>query len=123
MVELVYCATPARLKNSIPEIRAYVLERGFAPLHPFLALPYEDFEGNQNVGREPTMEYCCRLVGVSDRFWAFGVSDGVLREAKYAASIGKPRELHLSMDLRWKEFYDQLAEKYDRPLDDLLQDV
>jgi len=74
------------------------------------------------------MEYCCRLVGVSDRFWAFGVSDGVLREAKYATGIGKPRELHFidpagkaTFDPRWKEFYDLLAGKYDRPLDDLLE--
>lgn len=46
MSKLVYCASPSRLVHRVKDIMDFVTDQGYAPLHPFQALPYERFEGN-----------------------------------------------------------------------------
>ncbi len=102
--KLVYCATPARMSNRMDEIIEFTSGRGYAPMHPFKALPYEYFEGNPNVGRKYTMKYCIKLIDVCDEFWMFGVSEGTLDELSYAIKINKPIKLFLdAFDKNWKE--------------------
>lgn len=111
MTKLVYCATPSRLSDMKEDILHYVDKNGFAPLHPFSALPYELFEGG-NVGREKTLEYCLRLVDACDEFWMFGVSDGTLEEFFYSYTIGKPINFLMDkFDPNWKGYYKQLKGK------------
>lgn len=62
MTKLIYCATPSRLVHRSNDIMDFVTEQGYAPLHPFQALPCERFEGNTRIGRAKSMEWCCRLV-------------------------------------------------------------
>ncbi len=118
MSKLIYCATPSRLVNKIDEIMDFVTNRGYAPLHPFQALPYDRFEGNSEIGRTKSMEWCLRLVDVSDEFWMFGVSIGTLDEVTHAIKIVKPVTLHFDgFDPKWEKFYKELGHKYGNPLD------
>jgi len=99
-----------------------VTAEGYAPLHPFQALPYERFEGNSRVGRDKSMEFCMRLVDVSDELWMFGISSGTLMEAVHALDIKKPVEFKFEyFDPEWKKFYEELGPKYGNPLDGLLE--
>ncbi len=66
------------------------------------------------------MEYAFRLVGISERLWLFGISDGTLLEVLEAQHLEKPVELHLQFDPEWLKFYQQLGQKYGNPLDELI---
>ena len=121
MTKLIYCATPSRLVNKINKIMDFVTNIGYAPLHPFQAFPYERFEGNERIGRLKSMEWCLRLVDVSDEFYMFGVSNGTLEEITHAMKTMKPINLWLDgFDPEWKEIYQELGHKYGNPLDKFL---
>lgn len=121
MSKLIYCATPSRIVSRLKDIMDFVTNQGYAPLHPFQAFPYERFEGNPKIGRAKSMEFCARLIDISDEFWMFGVSNGTLEEVAYAIKISKPVILQLeAFDPEWKKFYKELGKKYGNSLDKLL---
>jgi hypothetical protein len=111
MNKLVYCAQPGRLSNRKREVMNFVLEQGYAPLHPFQAFPYDLFEGGK-IGREKTMELCQRLIEAADEFWLFGVSEGTLQDLTYALKIKKHVRVFLDFDPEWEVYYKKLKEKY-----------
>lgn len=113
---LVYCACPARLGDKKKQILDFVASKGKAPLHPFNALPYEYFEGGI-VGREATLEACCRLIDVCDEFWLFGISEGTLVELEYFYKKGheaskKLRFFHKQFDDESEKYTTLLQEKH-----------
>ncbi len=81
---LIYAACPSRLAGLTDEIFSFVADTGNACLHPFAAMPFQFFEGSPTVGRERTLDWCCRLINASDEFWIFGISAGTLLELEYA---------------------------------------
>lgn len=121
MSKLIYCATPSRLVHRIDKIMDFVTDQGNAPLHPFQAFPYERYEGNPEIGRTKSMEWCLRLVDISDEFYMFGVSNGTLEEVAHAIKTIKPVTLYFDgFDPEWEKFYRELGQKYGNPLDKLL---
>ncbi|HLC86782.1 MAG TPA: hypothetical protein VJH65_00695 [Candidatus Nanoarchaeia archaeon] len=67
------------------------------------------------------MEYCLRLIDISDEFWMFGVSNGTLEEVAYAVKTAKPIHLRFNgFDPEWKKFYEELGPKYNNPIDYLI---
>jgi len=121
MSKLIYCATPSRLVHKIDNIMDFVTNQGNAPLHPFQAFPYERYEGNPKIERTKSMEWCLRLVDISDEFYIFGVSNGTLEEVAHAIKTIKPVTLQFDgFDTEWKKFYQELGHKYGNPLDKLL---
>ena len=121
MSKLIYCATPSRIASKLNDIMDFVTGQGYAPLHPFQAFPYERFEGNPLIGRVKAMEFCLRLIKISDELWMFGVSDGTLEEVVYAKGINKPIKIKFdNFDSEWKRFYQELGQKYGNPLIGLL---
>lgn len=124
MTKLVYCATPSRLEPYTDRIIELVGAIGLAPLHPFKAMPRKYFE-NGKPGRRLSMDYCLRLVSISDEVHVFGISDGVLQETSHALRLGKPVVLNLENwapgDEEWRKFYAELGPKYDNHLDVLLR--
>ncbi|MBS3149465.1 hypothetical protein J4455_02105 [Candidatus Woesearchaeota archaeon] len=107
------------MSNLTETIVDYVAKEGYAPLHPFLAMPYKYFEGGI-VGRNKTIEYCFRLVDICPHFWLFGISEGTLEELSRAQSSDKIfRFPFLHFDPEWNEFYQNLASKYGDPLANL----
>ncbi|MHA1832730.1 MAG: hypothetical protein ACTSV7_01955 [Candidatus Baldrarchaeia archaeon] len=116
MTRLIYCATPSRLVKDKEKIMDFVKNEGCAPLHPFCALPYDYFEGGK-VGRQKTLEYCLRLIDISDEFWLFGVSDGTLIEFYYCYKNGKPIRNYLKeFDPCWKKYYQKIKDKQPREI-------
>lgn len=124
MSKLIYCAMPARMKNRMIDIMDYVTAKGLGPLHPFQALPYERYEGGP-LGRERTMEICCRLINICDEFWVFGVSQGTLIETVHTQKTPeKPIRLEIeAFDPQWREFYAKLGQQFGNPLDKMLADM
>ncbi|HII15971.1 MAG TPA: hypothetical protein HA362_06690 [Nanoarchaeota archaeon] len=127
MSKLIYCATPSRIvksnKGMITQIMDLVTNQGYGPLHPFQALPYERYEGGP-VGRDKSMEFCLRLVDISDELWMFGISNGTLMEVVRAQGREKPVELKFEgFDPQWKEFYEQLGAEFGNPLDKMLAEM
>ncbi len=125
MSELVYCATPSRMAGQTEKIIDFVVKEGYAPLHPIQALPYEAFEGNPNVGRKKTMEYCQRLIDISDRFWMFGVSEGTMDDLSYARGLEKKLPVRLvfdGFDVAWEEFYKNLRSLYNNHIDSVFKE-
>lgn len=118
---LIYCATPSRLASKTTEIMDFVQKQGQAGLHPFNALPFNYFEGGF-VSREKTIEYCLRLIDISDEFWMFGVSDGTLQEIVHSIRTKKPTRFFLEFDPDWKKVYQENEKKYGHPLDGILKD-
>ena len=119
---LIYCATPARLGQKRVEIMDLVSQHGYGPFHPFQAFEYERFEGGP-VGRQKTMEFCCRAIDICDEFWLFGISIGTLTELCYvldrnSTSINpKPIKLFQNkFDERWLEEYIKLKDNFGDPL-------
>jgi hypothetical protein len=98
----------------------FVTNQGYAPLHPFQAFPYERFEGNPRIGRAKSMEWCLKLIDISDEFWMFGVSDGTLEEVTHAKTRIPIKLKFDGFDSEWNKFYAQLGSKYSNPLDYLL---
>lgn len=94
---LIYVACPSRMISALPGIRTQVARAGKACLDPFAAFPYESFEGNQAIGRQQTLEWCCRLVDVCDEFWIFGLSHGTLTELEHFLTHRCGRELVVSL--------------------------
>ena len=104
MRKLVYCATPKKKIELLDKIMLFVIERGLAPLHPFLALPYKYFDDGY-FQKEETMSYCLRLIQICDEVFVFGYSDGVEEEVNFAKKIGK-RVIYVNEMKEWKEFSD-----------------
>lgn len=124
MSKLIYCATPSRLVHRIDDIMDIVTNEGNAPLHPFQAFPYKRYEGNEKIGRDKSMEWCLRLVDISDEFYMFGVSEGTLIEVVHAIKINKPVILQFDdFDPEWEKFYQELGPKYDNPIQDILKKI
>lgn len=121
MSKLIYCATPSRLVHKINEVMDFVTNEGNAPLHPFQAFPYERYEGNPRIGRTKSMEWCLKLVDISDEVYMFGVSNGTLEEVAHAMKIVKPVTLQFDgFDPEWGTFYKEFGPKYGNPIDKLL---
>ena len=121
MSRLVYCATPSRLVHKKEEIMRFASRQGYAPLHPFQALPYDFFEGNLEIGRTQTLDYCLRLVAICDLFWIFGISQGTLDELVHAHDIKKPVQSFVAeFDPEWKHYYQLFADHYRDALDKLV---
>jgi hypothetical protein len=89
---LVYVACPSRLMGRMDEFQEVVVRYGHAPLNPFAAFPYPLFEGGR-PGRDQTLEWCCRLIDISDKVWLFGVSAGTLFEIRYLLGKGRRKDL------------------------------
>ena len=102
------------------DIMNFVTNQDYAPLHPFQAFPYERFEGNPKIGRTKSMEWCLKLIDISDEFWMFGVSNGTLEEVEHAKTIIPVKLKFGGFDPEWEKFYKNLGEKYGNPLDDLI---
>jgi len=110
--KLIYCATPTRLSSKKAQIMDYVTQRGFGPFHPLQAFEYERFEGGP-IGRDKTIEFCCRAIEICDEFWLFGISEGTLMELSYVINLnnrnlGDPKEIHYFykiFDPEWKDYY------------------
>ena len=118
MKNLIYCANPSRLKDSMLDIMDFVTENGDAPLHPFQALPYERYEGNPRIGRDKAIDFCLRLIDICDEFYMFGVSKGTLIEINHAIKIKKPVKLHIEQfDPDWRKYYQQLGAEENYPLE------
>ena len=100
----------------------FVQSLGYAPLHPFVAFPYERFEGNPDVGRKKTMEYCCRLIDACDVFGLFGISEGTsIIELPYAAKKNKPILPYFNQfDPDWRREAEKLR-KSSEALDKILK--
>lgn len=110
-VELIYCATPSRLKEKTEAILKFVNKTTpYAPLHPFVAFPYELFEGNQKIGKNNTMDYCIRAVDICSRFALFGISEGTATiELPHALKSNKPVDVFIEQfDPNWREYYLEL---------------
>ena len=122
MIKLIYCAQPGRLSDKRKQVMDYVINQEHAPLHPFLAYPYELYEGGF-VGRKKTMEFCQRLIDITDEFWLYGISEGTLEDLVYALKIGKPVKLHLDFDPEWKVYYERLGQKYNYPLEKIKKQI
>jgi hypothetical protein len=122
-VLLIYCATPARLADKKKEIMDFVTKQGFGPFHPFQAFEYERFEGGP-VGREKTIEFCCRAIDICDEFWLFGISEGTLTELCHALKRKKPMRLVLDeFDKNWQKEYRRLKNKFNDPLNKIKSDM
>jgi hypothetical protein len=116
IVLLIYCATPARLAEKKKEIMDFVTKKGLGPFHPFQAFEYERFEGGP-IGREKTIEFCCRAIDICDEFWLFGVSEGTLAELCHAIKRKKPIRLFIDeFDKNWRKEYKRLKNKFGDPL-------
>lgn len=123
MSKLVYCATPARLSSKMIEIMDFVTQQGIGPFHPFQAFEYERFEGGP-IGREKTMEFCCRAVEMCDEFWLFGISEGTLTELscvlafnEASPSKAKPiRCFYETFDPEWQKYYRKYRKRFNDPL-------
>jgi hypothetical protein len=113
-VDLIYCATPSRLKDRKEDILNFVNEKTpYAPFHPFTAFPWELFEGNKKVGRKNAMNYCIRSIDICDRFGLFGISEGTATiELPYALSKNKPIDLFVEeFDPDWRKYFQELENK------------
>ena len=115
-MKLIYCATPSRLAEKKKEIKDFVSHKGLGPFHPFQAFEYERFEGGA-IGREKTLEFCCRAIDICDEFWLFGISEGTLMELKHALDKNKPVKLFFKkFDNDWKNEYEKLKNQFKDPL-------
>ena len=121
-IEIVYCATPSRMRDKVEEILDFVQGKGLYPFHVFLAFPHQRFEDNPAVGREKAMKICLRTIDFCDRFWLFGISEGTtLIELEYVlvnnlylpGNCRKPIEFYFQLfDPRWEEMLKELEEEY-----------
>ena len=114
-VELIYCATPSRIKEKKEAILDFVNEKTpYAPFHPFTAFPWELFEGNKKVGRTNAMNYCVKSIDICDRFGLFGISEGTATiELPYALSKNKPVDIFVEeFDSDWRKYFGELEKKY-----------
>ena len=109
-MKLIYASCPARLTEKKEEIMRYVESQGCACLHPFNALPYEFFEGG-SIGRQTTLELCCKLVKACDEFWLFGISEGCLTELEYFFANGGSQENLKIMVREFDPEHETYAEK------------
>lgn len=89
-------------------------------MHRFQAFPYKKFEGNPNIGRKKTIEWCLRQVEMCDEFWLFGISEGALTELDHAIKIEKPVKIFIEFDKRWKEFYNKIVLEQRRKIDEIM---
>jgi len=126
MCRLVYCATPSRMTRNKKKIMDFVTARGCAPFHPFQAFEYKRFEGGP-VGRDKTMEFCCRAIDICDEFWMFGISEGTLKELCHVLkqnSVSKnPKPIRLFLnefDKNWRAEYRKLKVWFGDPLREII---
>ncbi|HEX7042813.1 MAG TPA: hypothetical protein VF189_06180 [Patescibacteria group bacterium] len=128
---LVYAATPSRNKEQTQEIMEFISGKDFFPVHPFPTFPYEFYEGNprleKNNARELALRACFRAIKMCDEVWIFGISDGTLREARYALNLNrnpirkifqktKKIRLHLEFDEEWKRYAHELTPQHSKTL-------
>lgn len=101
----------------------FVTARGYGPFHPYQAFEIERFE-NGPIGKQQTMNFCCRAIDVCDEFWLFGISEETLTElcrvlnpwSSTFAGI-KPVRLFLDeFDPEWKTEYARLKDRFRDPL-------
>jgi len=115
VVELSYCATPSRLKEKTEEIIKFVnTQTPYAPFHPFIAFPWESFEGNPKIGRAGAMDYCIRGIGICERFSLFGISEGTATiELPLALKLNKPIDVFIEeFDPDWREYYIEIKKTH-----------
>jgi len=96
----------------------FVTERGHGPFHPFQAFERERFEDGV-VGRDKTMEFCCRAIDICDECWLFGISEGTLIELCYNLDLPKPKPVKVFLDKfdkEWQVEYKRLKGKFGDPL-------
>ncbi len=122
---LVYASCPSRLSSKKEEIMKFVASFGKGCLHPFNALPYEYFEGGV-IGREKSLDLCCRLIDVCDEFWLFGISEGTLLETEYFfqknLQLSKPIPICVyikEFDHEWQKYCSIYQDKFGPTLDQL----
>ena len=120
-----YASCPSRLSSKKEEIMKFVSSFGKGCLHPFNALPYEYFEGGV-IGREKSLELCCRLIDICDEFWLFGISEGTLIETEYLfqknSQFSKTTPIRLyikEFDPEWQQYYSIYKDKFGPTLDQL----
>jgi hypothetical protein len=104
-MELVYCATPSRMKKKTDKITDFVQKRGLLPFHPYRAFPYERFKGNPEINEEIVTDCCRKIMPCCDRFFLFGISaKTLLVELEYALWLPIEIEFHFQeFDPIWKE--------------------
>jgi hypothetical protein len=119
---VVYGSTPSRLASKTDEIMKFVASLGKACLHPFMALPYEYYEGGC-VGRDKTICVCCKLVEVCDQFAIFGISEGTLIELEYHLDLNSRLKMPQALlvfikefDPEWQKYHAIFREKYPRAI-------
>jgi hypothetical protein len=125
-MKLIYCATPSRLTEKTKDIMDYVTGKHLAPFHPFQAFELARFEHGP-IGREKTLEFCCRAIGICDEFWLFGISAGSLYELQFADELAKGgQEMPIlfipDFDPEWKTYWRTLAvglERFEKLFGDL----
>jgi len=111
---LIYAACPSRLADSESRIMNFVAEHGNACLHPFNAFPYDYFEGGK-IGREKTLEWCCRLIDACDELWLFGISAGTLFEVDYLIRRRGPSRIRVyvnEFDSEWDSYCQKYSEEF-----------
>lgn len=122
-MDLIYCATPSRMADKTKEIMDFIQAKGYAPFHPFLAFPYERFEGNPAVGREKTMRFCQKAINICNRLGLFGISEGtVLTELGYTLWLNaypivpfkiRPIEFFFQkFDPYWQEMLEKIEKEH-----------
>ena len=102
----------------------FVTKQGFGPFHPFQAFEYERFEGGP-IGREKTMEFCCRAIEICDEFWLFGISEWTLIELVHVLKFNEDnpsdakhiRSLYKEFDPEWKVYYEKYRNRFTSPLE------
>jgi hypothetical protein len=117
-VAIVYGSTPSRLAHKTDEIMKFVANLGKACLHPFKALPYDYYEGGC-VGRDRTIEVCCKLIDACNEFAIFGISEGCLIELEYHLNLNARRKTPQPLlvfvkefDPDWQKYFELFHDKY-----------
>lgn len=111
-MKFIFCSTPSRMKHKTKAIMDFVMAQGHAPFHPFMAFESERFDMGP-IGRENTLEYCCRIIDACDEMWVFGISEGTLIEMQHVSKT-RPEaiHLHLEFDPGWQKSYEELKPRY-----------
>lgn len=71
------------------------------------------------IGREKTMEFCCRAIDICDEFWMFGISRGTLLELCHVLQHHPNKKINLLLDEfdpGWKTEYEKLKNEFGDPL-------
>jgi guanylate kinase len=116
MKQIMYCATPTRIRHLQAGVKALARANGFAPVFPFDCAPYDDFEGDPKVGRYRTLKLNIDFQNACDVTGVFGISKGVLGEINNALNVGQPIRTFPHIDLAWDTAAADLKGEYGDPL-------